>query len=244
MRKNDLREIKNQIIYTLLEKKGKVIFPSFACDRQENLLVYIKQIIDGDERLKDIDVEVDGKLSSKVIGVYSNILTGTQKDQFYEILNWKNLIINESFEQSKTTLMSDKPMVILSSSGMCEAGRIKQYLIKCLPDKKNTIIFTGFAPISSIAGKIKSREQATIKIDEATYDIRADVVCCNSFSSHMQKEQLLSYCMNMNVSDKYIFVHGNKECKEEIVNDLKQELMTHNKTTTVIGSKKGMTIYF
>lgn len=244
MRKNDVREMKNQMIYTLLEKKGKVIFPSFACDRQENLLVYIKQIIDEDERLKDIDIVVDGKLSSKVIDVYSDVLTGEQKELFDSIRNWKNLKINADYEQTRACLMDDKPQIILSSSGMCEAGRIKEYLKRNLSDKKNTIIFTGFAPENSIGGKIKSQLQNTIKIDETVCDIRSDIVCLNSFSSHMQKEQILDYCLNMNVSDKYVFVHGESEGKKNIVQELKDELAVHNKTTQVVGSKMGMVIYF
>lgn len=244
MRKNDIREMKNQMIYTLLEKKGKVIFPSFACDRQENLLVYIKQIIDGDERLKDINVVVDGKLSSKVIDVYSEVLEGEQKELFDSIRNWKNLKINSDYEQTRACLMDNTPQILLSSSGMCEAGRIKEYLKKNLPDNKNTILFTGFAPENSIGGKIKSQLQNTIKIDETTCDIRADIVCLNSFSSHMQKEQILDYCLNMNVSDKYIFTHGEKEGKENIVRELRDELAVHNKTTQVVGSKMGMVVYF
>jgi len=244
MRKNDLREMKNQMIYTLLEKKGKVIFPSFACDRQENLLVHIKEIIDSDDRLKDIPVIVDGKLSSKVINVYSDVLTGEQKELFDSIRNWNNLKINTAFEQSKMTLTDDTASIILSSSGMCEAGRVKEYLKRCLPNVKDTIIFTGFAPSNSTGGKIKSQEQSTIKIDDVNCIIRADIICLNSFSSHVQKDQLLNYCLNMNVSDKFIFVHGDKECKENIVQELKDELMVNNKTTQVVGAKKGMVIYF
>lgn len=243
MRKNDLREMKNQITYTLLEKKGNVIFPSFAADRQENLLVYIKQIIDSDERLKDTLVVIDGKLSSKIIDVYKDVLEGDQKKLFDEILNWKNLKINANFEQTQMCLVDDSAKIILSSSGMCEAGRIREYLKKFLPDKKATIIFTGFAPLNSLGGKLKQNEQDTISIDKKNYKINADIISLNSFSSHMQKDSLLDYCLHMNVSDKYIFVHGDKEEKANITQELKDELSIHNRTTEVIASKKGMVVY-
>lgn len=243
MRKNDLREMKNQIIYTLLEKQGNVIFPSFAADRQENLLVYIKQIIDSDERLKDIPVVVDGKLSSKIINVYKDALTGEQKELFDDILNWQNLKINATFEQTQMCLADSNPKIILSSSGMCEAGRIREYLKRCLPDKKSTVIFTGFAPANSLGGKLKLHEHNTIAIDKKNYRINADIVSLNSFSSHMQKNALLDYCLSMNVSDKYIFVHGDKEEKANITQELKDELSIHNKTTEVLASKKGMVVY-
>lgn len=243
MRKNDLREIKKQMIYTLLEKKGNIIFPSFAADRQENLLVYIKQIIDSDDRLTDIPVIVDGKLSAKIIDVYKDVLIGEQKELFDDILNWKNLKINATFEQTQMCLVDTNPKIILGSSGMCEAGRVREYLKKFLPDKKSTVIFTGFAPINSLAGKLKLHEHNTISIDKKNYKINADIVSLNSFSSHIQKDSLLDYCLNMNVSDKYIFVHGDKEEKANITQELKDELSVHNRTTEVIASKKGLIVY-
>lgn len=244
MRKNDIKEIKNQILYTILEKQGTVLFPSFACDRQENLLVYIKQIVDSDDRLNDIPVIVDGKLSSKVIKVYSNTLQGEQKEQFDKILNWSNLKVVSSFEQTKMILADDKPKIILSSSGMCEKGRIIEYLKKLLPHHKNTIIFTGYAPDSSIGGKLKAQEQNTITIEKSIYKIKARIVITNSFSSHMQQQQLLDYMQNMKVSDGYVLVHGDKQCKEELANILKEKLSEQGRTTPVIVSKKGLVLYF
>jgi metallo-beta-lactamase family protein len=244
MRKNDIREMKNQILYTILENQGNVLFPSFACDRQENLLVYIKQIIESDERLKDVQVYVDGKLSAKVVKVYADVLKDDQKELFDDILNWENLHVYSSYDQSKLVLSDKTPKIVFSSSGMCEAGRVKEYLKRYLPNKNNTIIFTGFAPENSIGEKIKSHEHDTVTIDKVAYQIKAKVVDLHSFSSHMQQQSLLDYMASMNCSDGFVLVHGEKEDKEILSEKLKERLLNQNKTTPVIVSKKGMVLYF
>jgi metallo-beta-lactamase family protein len=244
MRKNDVKEMKDNIIHTILEKQGNVLLPSFALDRQENLLVYLKQIIESDERLFDVQVIVDGKLSSKIIKVYNQILQGEQKEQFDDILNWQNLKIVSNFEQTKMILADEKPKIVCSSSGMCTNGHIVEYLKRYLTKDKNTIIFTGYCSDSLLGGKIKSKQQSSVKIDKCVYPIKADVVDLHSFSSHMQRTELLDYCMDMKVSDSYVLVHGDKECKESLAEELENRLRKNNRTTKVISSKKGMVIYF
>ena len=137
-------------------------------------------------------------------------------------------------------MRDNSPKIVLSSSGFLHKGRSIQYLKEYISSVKNHILFVGYSPPNSIASKIKIGKK-NITIDGMSYKSRCGITILNSFSSHIQREELLNYLKNI-TSDKICLVHGSMEGKIEFKDDLEKELLKLNKTNRVIVINKGTSI--
>lgn len=245
LRLQEIYELKQTLRKTILEKKGSVLFPAFSLDRSPNLLKIIKDILDADPDLRDIEVVCDGKLTNALIDVYEHVCEGESKTLIREILDWKNLTRVYSFKITQNVLMSSRPKIILSSSGFCINGHIMCYLEKMLPHKENTVIFTGYSPPDSLASQIKNKMQGEgnqyVKIDEKMVKLDCDVLSLNSFSGHIMRDDLIDYITKTN-QDKVVLVHG--EAREELQEDLQKRFGELNKSTKVVVPKKNSSVRF
>lgn len=249
LRKDDLNKIEDIILNTILNKKGNVLLPSFAADRTQNLMIHIKNIFDKHEELRNIPVIVDGKLTSKIIKLYGDLLEGEQKEQFNEVINWKNLnIISDYIMGTKMILEDNNPKVIISSSGMCDKGHVTEYLKAYVKSDKNSIVFSGFSSPRSLASRIKEKiinpNKKYILIDKNNLPLNCEVFELNSFSSHIQRNELIDMMKQMNISNKIILVHGDKDGRDLLAKESMVELMKIDKTTRVISATKNMHVEF
>ena len=129
-------------------------------------------------------------------------------------------------------------MIILSSSGMLNAGRVLQYLPRILPNPRNCIVFCGYATEGTLAYEIKHGNKKVVEIAGKKVKNNAQIVMLNSFSSHMQHDQLLEYYSNIKCNKIYL-VHGQQDSKTSFAHELKSLLEKKNKTTQVICVNKG-----
>lgn len=245
LRLQEMYDLKQMLRKTLLEKKGSVLFPAFSLDRSPNLLKLLKDILESDPELRDVEVVCDGKLTNALIDVYERVCEGENKTLMKEILEWKNLTRVYSFKTTQNVLTSSQNKVILSSSGFCINGHIMYYLEKMLPKKENTVVFTGYSPPDSLASQIKGKlddvEGQYVKIDEKKIRLECDVMSLNSFSGHIMRDDLINYIVATN-QDKVILVHG--EAREELQQDLQQRLGELSKSTKVVVPKRNSSIRF
>lgn len=249
MRKQELKLMEDTIVDTLINKHGQVVMPCFSCDRTQNILVFIKEIFDKHEELNDIEVVVDGKLTSKIMKVYGELLEGEQLELFEKIISWKNLKIISDFQKETSLVLKDnKSKLILGSSGMCDKGHVLEYIKKCVEGENNTMIFTGYSSPTSLASRIKEKniypDKKRIKIEKGMYALNCSVVELHSFSSHIQRQQIIDTIKGMNVNKKIILVHGDANGRKELAEELQRELRKINKTTNVVASKKDMIVEF
>ena len=211
------------------------------------MLMYIKRIIDKNESLANTKVVVDGRLTNELLDIYEKICENEHKADIDEILQWDNLIRIRSYKETVKMTDDKEPKIMLSSSGMCEAGHVKEWLKQLLPNKKNCIIFSGYAVKGSIADKIKNRDdkhQKTVKIDKSTVMMNAQIVNFNSFSSHILRQDLINFVLNTNTSDYICFIHGSADAKVELAEDIQKRLNDECISTKVIIPKKNQVIYF
>ena len=248
LRNKDVYNLHQELRYTLLEKKGNCLFPAFSLDRTPNLLYIVKQILDSDKDLKDIQVYVDGKLTNELLDNYSVICKDENKEKINELLQWENLIRIRAFKQTETVLQNKKPKIIFSSSGMCTNGHVIYYLERLLSKPENTIIFSGYSSSDSPATKIKNNaklpkeNKKIVKLNQdSTVVQNCDVLEMHSFSSHIMRDDLIHYITATN-QQKCVLVHG--DSREELAEDLKIEFAKMNKTTKVIVPHIGDKILF
>jgi metallo-beta-lactamase family protein len=247
LRKRELKELEKTIEDTILNKHGCVLMPAFSLDRTENLLINLKRILDNNEAIKNTPVVLDGKLSNTILDVYEKICEGVNKEEIDEILQWDNLIRIREYKDTEKMLNECDGKIILSSSGMANNGRILNYLKRLLPYKRHTIVFSGFASSNTNAYKIKNKEQTgqkTLKVDNTICLMNSEVLVMDSFSSHIQRENLLNFIKKTNVSETVFLIHGETNGREELKEDLEKMYEDECVSTKVVIPKKNQVIYF
>lgn len=202
---------------TCIEQRGKIIIPAFSVDRTQEL-VYALDRLSHDGKLPPLKVYVDSPLSVEATEVMNE-----HRDEFNkEILEYitrdgnpfdfPGLHYISKVEDSKKINTEDQPSIIISASGMAEAGRIKHHIANNIENPKNTILLVGYATPESLAGRLKSGAQI-VRIFGEEYKVLARVVSMDYFSAHGDYNEMLQYlsCQNIPKVKEIFLVHGNEE---------------------------------
>lgn len=230
-RKNDIDKLKSIIDTQIKEMKGRVIIPTFAQSRCQQLALMVYELYKDQEWQPK--VYVDSPLSMAIFEEYSNLLEGEEKDLFDELMNWKNLIFVKESDDSKSLIQSKEPCLVLSSAGMCNVGRIRHHLKAAVPDPNATVLFVGFSTPGSLASLLRDNKRKTITIDDKEYKCMCSSYSLKSLSGHMPFDQMLRTYSDLDCN-KIILHHGNPEAKETFAPRLRQELEKKCKSTRVI----------
>jgi len=136
-----------------------------------------------------------------------------------------------SLEESKQLNELKEPAIIISSSGMCEAGRILHHLAHNIENPRNTILIVGFMAKHTLGRRIKE-EHSEVKILGERYKLKAEVVTLNAFSAHADYQEILDYISQLDYKRlKHIFlVHGEPDAQAH----LKKLLEEKNYNTTIV----------
>lgn len=239
--KLDREKMKAVIEQYCVDNKHRVLIPSFSLDRVPFILWELYSLFGHDENFT-IPVLVDSPLSNRLIDCYSSILDGEAKEKFDEMMSWKNIRRIVTPEDSKAAVADKGTKIILASSGMLTAGRSVRWVQSILPNENDCIMFVGFAGIDTLAGKIKNgSSQKTITINGKPYKNKCNLISLNSFSSHMQHEDLVNYykCINC---EKIYLLHGDNQARIELKEDLEKAFEDCCKSTRVSIVNKGMKI--
>ena len=231
-RKKDREKILSVVNQHCLDSGGKVMFPTFSLHRCQLLLSELFELFGEKEDFK-IPVLIDSPLSIKISEYFLNTLKGKDREHFEKVMSWKNVKQLKEFEDNQYFLNGTVPCIFLSSSGMMQAGRSVSNAKKLLRDSKNCIVFCGYSIEGSLAWKLKQKKTKTITIEGEKIPNRANVVVLNSFTSHMQREDLLNYLSN-GTFDKVALGHGNWNNKIIFGKELQELINKKNKTGKVI----------
>jgi len=230
-RQNDLLKIKSVINEVCKINKGKVLIPSFALDRTQNIITHLYNLFKDD---KDCPLIImDSPMAVKLTKLYEQLLDGEELELYRKILNWDKLKFAEEYEESKFYQTSKEPMVLVSCSGMLSAGRSVTWCEKLLRNSNNCILFIGFSAQNTLATKIKQGKNKTIKINGKQIPNKCQIVDLKSFSSHMQHDDLLKYYSDIQ-TEKIALVHGDFNDKCDFTKELQEEISKKNKTSKVI----------
>ncbi len=202
------------IVDTCLEKKGKLIIPAFSVGRTQEI-IYTLNRLDIDKHLPQIDFFVDSPLSVEATQVMQNHLDAlNQKFQEYrkrdpEPFGFKRLHYIATVEESKALNDSPAPCVIISASGMADAGRVKHHIRNNISDTRNTILLVGYCEPRSLGGKLM-RGQKEVTIFGKHYMVNAEVKTMRSLSAHGDYDDLCQFiaCQQPQKIKQLFLVHG------------------------------------
>jgi metallo-beta-lactamase family protein len=229
---------------TCVNRKGRIIIPAFSIDRTQEI-IYALDRMSHEGKLPKIDVYVDSPLSIKATNVMSkhreyfnkSILEYITRDG--DPFNFPNLHYVKSADESKKINTSHEPCIIISASGMAEAGRVKHHLKNNIEDPNNTVLLVGYASPSSLAGKIKAGDRE-VRIFGDFFKLNAHVESMENFSAHADYGEMQEYltCQDPNKVRKMFLVHGEYETQKEWADKL-----IHQGFLNVEIPKKGETFY-
>lgn len=206
---------------TCIAKKGKLIIPAFSVGRTQELLYSLNQL-DIENRLPAVPVYVDSPLSKeatellKTFPQYYNNRIRKVMEQDEDPFDFKGLHFIKTVDESKALNDNQHPMVIISASGMADAGRIKHHIMNNIHDAKNTILLVGYCEPNSLGGRLM-RGAKEVKIFGEFYKVKAEVGEMRSMSAHGDYDDLLQWlgCQLPASVKKLFLVHG----EEEVMND-------------------------
>lgn len=210
----------NHIVDTCLKRKGKLIMPAFSLGRTQEIL-YMLNRLELENRLPPISYYVDSPLSVKItesIKRYPSCFnSGVQhllkKDD--DVFSFKGLKHIEDVNDSIALNDMHEPCVIISASGMAEAGRVKHHIANNISDGRNKILLTGYCEPQSLGGRLK-RKPAEIKIYGKPFIVKAEIDEITSLSAHGDYEDLSQWlsCQDPSEVKKVFLVHGEYDVQQ------------------------------
>jgi metallo-beta-lactamase family protein len=215
---------------TCVKNKGKLIIPAFSLDRTQELVFALDQM-EHKGLLPPIKVFVDSPLSvqtthivEKHVECYNDevhdYMTKGDQRPFY----FKNLHYITKVEDSKAINELKEPCIIISASGMAEAGRIKHHIKNNISDPANTILMVGYCTPGSLGGRLRNRDER-VRIFGEEYEVKARVEVMDSYSAHGDYEEMMEYlsCQNADEVKKLFLVHGDTD----VMNSFREKLMAN-----------------
>ncbi|HEY6503417.1 MAG TPA: MBL fold metallo-hydrolase [Chitinophagaceae bacterium] len=209
------------IRHSCLEKKGKLILPAFSVGRTQELLFALNQL-ELENSLPDLDYYVDSPLSieaTEVIKSYPKYfnksiqkIMQSDKDPFA----FKGLKYIKTVDQSKGLNYQNGPMVIISASGMADAGRVKHHISNNIESSKNTIVLTGYCEPRSLGGRLMSGARE-VSIFGVEHEVHAEVGSIRSMSAHGDYEDMSQWlaCQDPRQVSQLFLVHGEYEVQQD-----------------------------
>ncbi|WP_297716840.1 MBL fold metallo-hydrolase RNA specificity domain-containing protein [Intestinimonas sp.] len=211
-----------QIIDETFEQGGNVIIPAFAVGRTQELLYFMREMKEEGmvKSHPDFRVCVDSPLANEATRVYSGNLRGYLDEEAIEALKggalfqFPGLTLTETSEESKALNLDTSSKVILSASGMCDAGRIRHHLKHNLWRKECTIVFVGYQAEGSL-GRALLEGAKSVKLFGEEIAVNARIVNFKGLSSHADRDHLLAWATHYAPKPRHVFVvHGDAAVTE------------------------------
>ncbi len=218
-----------QVVGETARRGGKVVIPAFAVGRTQELVFRLDELTN-EGRLPSIPVYVDSPLAVNVTDVFrrhpecydSELLAYMAKDP--DPFGFARLTYIRDVKDSKRLNASRLPMVILSASGMAEAGRILHHLRNTVEDPKNTVMIFGYCAPNTLGRKIVERHRE-IRIFGETHRLRAHVEVMNAYSAHADEPELIEFLGHLDRDrlERIYLVHGDPPRQLALHDALKAE---------------------
>jgi len=215
------------IEHTCLQKKGKLIIPSFSVGRTQELLFALNQL-ELERRLPELDYFVDSPLSieaTELVKKYPSYFNRTvQKilERDGDPFRFSGLRYVKTVDESKLLNFRNQPCVIISASGMAEAGRVKHHISNNIENSRNTILMVGYCEPNSLGGRLMAG-QKEVGIFGVQHEVNAEIGSIRSLSAHGDYEDLSQFISKQDPRQvsKLFLVHGEYPVQQ----DFKQRLV-------------------
>lgn len=218
-----------RIVRDACAKKGKIIIPSFAVERAQELVFYLHLLTD-QKKIPVIPIYVDSPMASNVTSVfrvhpecYDESVNEAFLKHHKNPFGFSSLTFTTSIEDSKLLNKKEGPMIIISADGMCEAGRVLYHLANEISNPKNTVMIVGYMAENTLGRRI-FEGQKEVKILGDMYKVNATIERCNAFSAHADYNEMIEWLGEIDTSrlKKIFLIHGEKEQQEAFKEHLAQ----------------------
>ncbi|MBR6093754.1 MAG: MBL fold metallo-hydrolase [Lachnospiraceae bacterium] len=222
-----------KILKETFDRGGNVVIPSFAVGRTQEMLFFLRKI--KQERLVEgwdrFDVYVDSPLAVEATGIFQKNIDNCYDEEAKELvrnginpLTFPGLKLSITSEESKFINFDESPKVILSASGMCEAGRIRHHLKHNLWRPECTILFVGYQALGTLGRTIADGNVDSVKLFGETIEIKAQIKTLAGISGHADMNGLTDWINGFEKQPERVFlVHGEDECIKSFCNYLHEQ---------------------
>ncbi|MCD6132466.1 MAG: MBL fold metallo-hydrolase [Candidatus Hydrothermae bacterium] len=239
-----IEESKHELLNAIkdtFERGGNVIIPSFAIERAQDLLYFIREFKETGEISRDTKVFLDSPLAIQATKIFrahrecfddeANELLKQHKDPF----NFPGLVITRNVEASKEINKIESGAIIIAGSGMCTGGRVKHHLKHNLWREECSVIFVGFQAKGTLGREIVDGKDE-VEIYGERIKVRAKIYTINGFSAHADRDILLDWLAKTNPRGVVHPVHGEEETInifEKSINELGYKTYVPNLGETI-----------
>ncbi|MBN1591570.1 MAG: MBL fold metallo-hydrolase [Pirellulales bacterium] len=217
-----------QIISETVAAGGNVVIPTFAIERAQELIYHLGSLLH-EGRIPDVPVYLDSPMASKVTDVFRRHRECFDEEAWERIasgdapLRFPGLRMVQSTEESKAINRVDSPVVIMATSGMCTAGRIKHHLIHNITRPESTLLFVGYQAAGTLGRQILE-VPPEVRIHGRLWPVRARVERLDGFSSHADGPGLMRWLGFLKTPPRTVFLtHGEEESTLGLAKRIKEE---------------------
>ena len=222
-----------RILRETFERGGNVVIPSFAVGRTQEILYFIREIKEKNllNEFPDFEVYLDSPLAIEATKVFTKNRRECFDTEAMELVNsgvnplvFPGLKIATTSEESKLINFIEKPKVIISASGMCEAGRIRHHLKHNLWRRECTVLFVGYQANGTLGRRLLEGEK-NVKLFGEPIQVHAHIESLHGVSGHADKLGLLSWLKGFKSPIERVFVvHGEDQVTEEFAQTVRDEI--------------------
>ena len=205
-----------KIVNRAVRTHGKIVIPSFSVGRTQEVLYSLARLVETGA-IPQIPVYLDSPLSvnaTEIFRMHPECFDSETRElvrAHRSPLGMGNVTYTRSVDESKELNELDGPMIIISASGMCEAGRILHHLKNNIGDERNTVLIVGYCAQHTLGKRLVEKEPV-VKIFGEEYERRAPVEVLNAFSAHADRVELLDYVKRCHSNvEKFFVVHGDED---------------------------------
>ena len=210
-----------RIVRDACAHKSKIIIPSFAVERAQELVFYLHLLTDK-KKIPVIPIYVDSPMASNVTSVfrvhpecYDSSVNEAFLKHHKNPFGFNSLTYTTSVEESKALNEKEGPMIIISADGMCEAGRVLYHLANEITDPKNIVLIVGYMAENTLGRRIRDGQKEVPILGEM-YKVEAKIEQINAFSAHADYSEMIEWLKAIDTSrlKKIFLVHGEKDQQE------------------------------
>jgi len=204
------------VIGETARKRGNVVIPTFAIERAQELLYFIK-LLRQEEKIPALDCFIDSPMAIDITGIYSSFpeyLNGGHRDRLTGGGSPFTFPLLNMTRETKDSIAINRhrgPAIIMAGSGMCTGGRIKHHLVQNISRPESTILFIGYQARGTLGRGIVERPER-VRILGKIHPVRARIETINGFSAHADRDGIINWLKKFTRPPKKVFVvHGEEE---------------------------------
>jgi metallo-beta-lactamase family protein len=215
------------LVNRTVQRGGHIVMPAFAVGRTQQVVMLLHELIN-EKAIPDLPIFVDSPLAVNVTDVFrkheeewdddARQFASRHEDPF----GWQRLRYIRSVEESKALNGLRMPFIVISASGMCEAGRVLHHLRNSIEDPRNLVLITGFQAQNTL-GRAIVQKQPEVRIFGEPMRLRAEVDSIGELSGHADQRELLQWMEPIVPTLKKVFlVHGEPDAQQTLKSEIEK----------------------